>query len=380
MVTTSTNLTTNRSIGRAGQDVDIIGIHTMEAPEGSQTAENVANYFKKVKASSHWCCDDNSRVRVVQDKDTAWTLPGANSRSLNIELAGYARQTAGDWADAYSLAMLDIAAQCAAEWVIKYGIPIRRLTDAQIRSGAKGFAGHVDVNRVYKQSSHWDPGPAFPWDYFLGRVAAFVGGGATPVVNPVTPVPPAVAPNWDNRGYSMEWIASQQAKLIRLGYDLGPGGADGKRGPRTATATADFQSKNGLDPDGIPGPLTSTALDRALAPAPVTRPNCQRLQRAVRTADDNAWGDNTDKHCNAVREASNWGGNDYPWGVAFTQRVVGTDDDGVWGKNSVAAHDRTVVLMQDALKSMGFDAGISDGKWGDRTEGAYQAARRACRI
>lgn len=179
MVTTITNLTDRRYKGRAGGKMDIIAIHTMEAAEGPQTAENVANYFKRVDASSHWCIDNNSRVRVVNDGDTAWTLPGANSRSLNIELAGYARQTAAEWADQYSLDMLEIAALSAAEWVNAYGIPIRKLTDEQIRNGAKGFAGHVDVNRVYKKSSHWDPGPAFPWDYFLGRVAAHAGGAHT---------------------------------------------------------------------------------------------------------------------------------------------------------------------------------------------------------
>ena len=106
MFTTRTNLTTRRHLGSKSRD--IIGIHTMEAPEGSQTAENVANYFKNVNASAHWCVDDNSRVRVVNDNDTAWTLPGANSRSLNIELAGYAKQKPADWQDEYSIDMLEI--------------------------------------------------------------------------------------------------------------------------------------------------------------------------------------------------------------------------------------------------------------------------------
>jgi hypothetical protein len=178
--TTSVNLTTKRYKGRLGGKTDIIVIHTMEAPEGPQTAENIANYFQRVDASSHWCIDNNSRVRVVLDGDTAWTTPGVNARSLNIELAGYARQTAAEWADQYSIDELEIAAISAAEWVNKYGIPIRKLTDAQLSGGEKGFIGHVDASRVYKKSSHWDPGPAFPWDYFLSRVAAHAGGNVTP--------------------------------------------------------------------------------------------------------------------------------------------------------------------------------------------------------
>lgn len=42
-----------------------------------------------------------------------------------------------------------------------------------------------------------------------------------------------------------------QAKLIELGYDLGPGGADGKLGPRTKSAVKEFQTQHGLTPDGV---------------------------------------------------------------------------------------------------------------------------------
>lgn len=228
------------------------------------------------------------------------------------------------------------------------------------------------------------PGP-YLWDrmqFIRDSANALREGNVTPVINPITPAP--VDSGYDNKGYTDEWIAAQQSKLIQLGYDLGLSGADGKRGAKTIAAVTAFQQKIGLDADGIPGPATSNALDRALTPAvaPVTpsKPNCTALQRAVRTADDNAWGSNTDMHCDAIREASAWGGNDFPFGVKFTQRVVGTPDDGSWGNNSRSAHDATVRNVQMALKSMGFDPGGVDGKWGDNTERAYQAARNACHI
>lgn len=374
VVTTTTNLTKNRHQGRAGGRVDIIGVHTMEVKELPQTAENVANNFKNlaIKASAHWCVDNNSRVRSVNDGDTAWTLPGANSRSLNLELAGYAKQTPEDWADAYSIDMLEIAALCAAEWVIKYGIPIRRLTDEQIRNKEKGFAGHVDVNRVYKESTHWDPGPAFPWDYFLQRVQVQVGtlGGIT------VPAPPKPVPTYDNKGYSTAYIRARQEQLRQVGYKID---ADGVRGPATIAATVDFQTKHGLDPDGIPGPSTAKKLNEVLAVQKPSRPNCTALQAAVRAAQDNVWGPDTDKRFDAVREASRWGGNDFPYGVGYVQQVVGTFPDDKWGKNSAAAHDKTVYDIQVALKAMGYDPGDLDSRWGPSTEAAYQSARKACR-
>lgn len=379
MVTTRTNLTKKRYQGRAGGRVDIIGVHTMEAKELPQTAENIANYFLGVNASAHWCVDSDSRVRSVNDGDTAWTLPGANSRSLNIEIAGYAKQTPEDWADAYSINALEITALCAAEWCVKYGIPVRKLNDTQIRNKEKGFVGHVDISRVYKQSSHWDPGPHFPWDYFLGRVNAQIAalGGAAPSV-PNSPAPqPKPVPTWDNKGYTTAYIKARQNQLRAVGYNIE---ADGYRGQATIDATTDFQRKNGLDPDGIPGPATAAKLAAVLTATTPSRPNCTELQRAIRTAPDGFWGANTDKHMDALREASAWGGFDYPWGKAFTQQVVGVVPDGVWGAKSTAGHNATTAAVQTALRNMGFDPGAIDSTWGDKTERAYQAARNACHI
>ena len=49
-----------------------------------------------------------------------------------------------------------------------------------------------------------------------------------------------------------------QEHLSLAGYS--PGGIDGIMGPNTRDAVRRFQAANGLDPDGIPGPLTEAAL------------------------------------------------------------------------------------------------------------------------
>lgn len=63
-----------------------------------------------------------------------------------------------------------------------------------------------------------------------------------------------------------------QTALARLGYDPGP--LDGLRGKRTTKAVLAFQGAEGLDADGIVGPKTAAALQRALAalPAPEATP------------------------------------------------------------------------------------------------------------
>lgn len=197
-------------------------------------------------------------------------------------------------------------------------------------------------------------------------------------------VPTLSKPAWDNRGYTMQWIKDRQGQLNKVGnYKLV---VDGKLGSASMAATRDFQSKNGLTVDGVPGPDTKAKLDAKLAggsptpPKPATKPDCTPLQKAVRTAVDNKWGANTDKNADAIRYASQWGGVRFPWGISFTQAVVGTARDSKWGANSRTAHDRAVIAVQKALKAMGFDPGDIDGKWGAKTEAAYQAARRACHI
>ena len=75
------------------------------------------------------------------------------------------------------------------------------------------------------------------------------------------------------------------------------------------------------------------------------------LQRAVRANPDNVAGPNTRSRCYALAAASNWGGNTFPFGVAFTQSVVGTKEDGFWGPASEEAHDATVEAVQSAVGS-----------------------------
>lgn len=51
-----------------------------------------------------------------------------------------------------------------------------------------------------------------------------------------------------------------QQRLLALGFDLGPHGADGRGGAATTKAIKAFQVANGLSPDGKVGTLTMAAL------------------------------------------------------------------------------------------------------------------------
>ena len=161
--------------GTGGRDIRVIVIHTMEYPERAGGAEWCAAYFAggAVKASAHYCVDADSIVQCVYDRDVAYAAPGVNHDGIQIEHAGYSGQGAGGWADEYSTRMLDLSARLTAHLAVKHGIPIRHLTDSELRSGAKGFIGHVQASRVYRKSDHGDPGPDFPWAAYMQLVRSY---------------------------------------------------------------------------------------------------------------------------------------------------------------------------------------------------------------
>lgn len=160
---------------RGGRSVRVVVIHTMEAPEGPNTALSIATYFASgsVQASAHYNLDANNVIQGVPEYDDAWAAPPSNPWGIQLEHAGYAAQTIAEWSDAYSTQMLERSAQLVADICLRNGITPRHLTDAQLAAGWDGIVGHIQVSSVWGQSSHWDPGYSFPWDGYMARVGAY---------------------------------------------------------------------------------------------------------------------------------------------------------------------------------------------------------------
>lgn len=160
--------------------VDLIVIHTAECSEGPSSARAVADYFAGAnapQASAHYVVDADHVIQCVLEKDIAWHAPGANDRGIGIEHAGFARQTSADWRDNYSEKELVNSANLAGTLAVRYGIPLRRLTVDELRAGARGFCGHVDITIAFNGGKgHVDPGVAFPWDLYIDLVR----GGIAP--------------------------------------------------------------------------------------------------------------------------------------------------------------------------------------------------------
>ncbi len=162
---------------RAGRrkPVRLIVLHDMEAAETTKTAENVAKWWNgpaSPVSSAHYCVDSDSIVCCVRPEDTAFHAPGANEDGIGIELAGYARQTAAEWADAYSTAMLARAAELVASLCSTYELPVALVDVFGLQHGATGITTHALVSKAFKKSTHSDPGPSFPMAAFLDQVLA----------------------------------------------------------------------------------------------------------------------------------------------------------------------------------------------------------------
>lgn len=77
-------------------------------------------------------------------------------------------------------------------------------------------------------------------------------------------------PTWRStirKGSTGDDVRYCQQLLLNMGYDLGSCGADGDFGRKTEEAVIAFQRRNGLNPDGVVGPLT---WDKLMQDTPVS--------------------------------------------------------------------------------------------------------------
>lgn len=98
-------------------------------------------------------------------------------------------------------------------------------------------------------------------------------GSSTTPTTPTTPTTTLL-----KHGSRGEAVKTLQQNLIKLGYDCGPDGADGQFGYNTLKAVTKFQKEHNLEVDGVVGPLTQAAIQKALgsdstAPAPTPSPS-----------------------------------------------------------------------------------------------------------
>lgn len=172
--------------------VERIVIHCTAGP--GQTcavgAQGTARYFKDPNAggSAHYITDIDETIQCAYDSVICWHAP-PNSHSIGIEMeCSLAGDGQGHWARQDHITMMKRTAKLVAQKCLQHGIPIVKLSVADLQAGKHGVCGHVDVSRAFHQSTHTDPGSYFPWTQFMGWVqeeaAAIAGVTAPPTITP----------------------------------------------------------------------------------------------------------------------------------------------------------------------------------------------------
>lgn len=155
---------------RKARSIRLVVIHSAE---GTNAAGVAAFFAGSAMASTQLAADDRECWRMLPDLVIPWGAPGANSDGLHIEICGFARWTRSEWLEHED--MLRRSAYKVAKWCWLYGISARWLTDRQLANGtARGLTTHVQVSKVFKRSTHWDPGDGFPKDRFLKWVKEYL--------------------------------------------------------------------------------------------------------------------------------------------------------------------------------------------------------------
>lgn len=161
--------------GRGNKPIRRIVIHCTAGAEPGQhnAARNTAAYTKSTARPSSWhyCADAEESIQLTYDSVVAYH-DGTNDHSIGYELCcSLSNQGLGHWRRADHQAMLRIAAADVARLCLAYDIPIRRIGKRKIRAGEDGICGHNDMRLAFPGStSHWDPGPFFPWRRFIRMV------------------------------------------------------------------------------------------------------------------------------------------------------------------------------------------------------------------
>lgn len=164
----------------AERTIDLWVMHSAESSELPGTAEAIGAWFAKEKppnqrGSTHHSVDVDSVCDHVEHHDVAWGAAGANHNGIHVEHAGTAYQTEDEWLDAYGREMLDISARLfVVDGHLRHDIPARWLTVEQVAAGWRGVCTHDDVSKAFKRGNHWDPGPGFPKDHWLGLVDGYI--------------------------------------------------------------------------------------------------------------------------------------------------------------------------------------------------------------
>lgn len=158
---------------RSTKSIRQIILHSMEY-QGDTAAEALGRLScsRAYGASPHFGIDDDSLQQYLPITVVGWHAQGANTCTIGIEQAGYARWSREQWLN--HSGTLDRTAWLLARLSKQTGIPLAYVDAAGLRKGTRGISTHADVTKAYSiAGGHVDPGKNYPMDWVLKRARAF---------------------------------------------------------------------------------------------------------------------------------------------------------------------------------------------------------------
>lgn len=222
--------------------IDTITIHHMA---GNLSVETCGNVFAPAsrQASSNYGIDSDGRVGLyVNEMNRSWCTSSRENdhRAVTIEVAN--DEIGGNWhvSDKALTTLIDLCVDiCQRNGIEKLNY-----------TGDK--SGNLTMHKWFANTNCPGPYLESKFPYIAAEVNERLGVETTPVtkVDAVTSLPVL------KKGSKGDSVKALQILLKGYGYSLGKWGVDSSFGGDTENAVEAFQKANGLDADGVVGPLT----------------------------------------------------------------------------------------------------------------------------
>lgn len=153
--------------------LSVIDLIVMHATQGG-TSRSVGSYFSTPSSggSAQLVVDDYDCYRCLNDDEIPWGAPGANYNGFHIEQCGWSKWLTAVWSKTHRRTLMR-AAYKAAYHAKKYGIKVRFLTAANLKSGMRnGVTTHAECTKAFG-GNHTDPGTGWPRVLFMAFVRGY---------------------------------------------------------------------------------------------------------------------------------------------------------------------------------------------------------------
>jgi hypothetical protein len=154
--------------------IRLLCLHSIESDNLRGAAEGAGAWFedRRSAGSAHYGVDNDSIQRYLPLDRIPWAAPSVNLAGIHYEQMGRAAWSREQWLK-LATPTLDRAAWLLARHAKRFAIPLRKLTDAELRAGKRGIITHSQATRVFG-GTHTDPGSGYPMDWVLKRAATYL--------------------------------------------------------------------------------------------------------------------------------------------------------------------------------------------------------------